>query len=135
MRLREIKNLPKITQLIIQIRAVPKYFSGSNTYNFQILPPLRAGKTLVRSVGRWLRLGKHNAYLLSFHITFLPCVPHSTSYCNSLKYLRTISSLKGPGSLQRELIQTQINKFHLKWEDTVRGTMYHMKLTHPSQLH
>lgn len=57
------------------------------------------------------------------HIIFLPFALCSTFLWNSLlKYLRTVRCLQAPWSLQREeLIQIQLNKFHLKWEDPTLG--------------
>lgn len=99
-------------------------------YAMNVLPPLRGGKTLIGSLffewggGRGKsRMGRAQSLfaipaftLFSSHAFLTP-----PSYCNSLlKYLRTVSCLQAPWSLQREeLIEIQINKFHLKWEDAV----------------
>lgn len=132
MRLREIKNLPKVTQLVIKIRATPKYFASLSQVllwvkhlQFSNSSSTESRKNTFGSFGRWQRrLGRAQCLFAILAFTLLSSHVFSTppSYHNSLlKYLKTISCLKAPWSLQRDLIQIQISKFHLKWEDPVLG--------------
>lgn len=142
MRLREVENSPKVTQLVIHedqgcsclLCHCLKLSSGSNTFNFHMQCMFflhwEEGKHLLEAfffeggggrgksrMGRAQSLFAIPAFtLFSSHAFLTP-----PSYCNSLlKYLRTVSCLQAPWSLQREeLIEIQINKFHLKWEDAV----------------
>lgn len=134
MRLREGKNLPKVTQLVIKTWAAPTYSAIAPSIpedqtpsisKWNVLPPPRAREIILGSFGRWAEAGGTQslfaiiAFIL-FSSLLLPAPPPTEN--SLLKYLRTVRCLQAPWSLQREdLIQIQLNKFHLKWEDPTLG--------------
>lgn len=103
------------------------------------LPLLRGGKALLGSFGRWVEGGRAQSLLaiMAFTLRSSHLFPTPPSYYDTpLKYLRSVSCLQAPRSLQREeLIEIQRNKFHLEWEDPGWGIKHPVKLTHPLLWH